>query len=98
MTQKSAALCAFLLLAAAIPVCSAQTAQENQQAVALHLNRAQAALRAQRPDQAVPELAKVVELDPANVDAQANLGVLLYFRGHYAEAVPHLGAALKAKQ
>jgi tetratricopeptide (TPR) repeat protein len=37
----------------------------------------------------------VVSLDPRNVDAQANLGVLLFFHGDYAKARPHLGAALE---
>ncbi len=36
----------------------------------------------------------MVALDPGNVDAQANLGVLLFFRGLYAKASPHLQAAL----
>lgn len=58
---------------------------------------AQAYLRQQRPDLAVPELRAVVALDPGNMDAQANLGVLLYFAHQDAEAVPHLQAALQAQ-
>ena len=52
-------------------------------------------LQAKQPDLAIPELKTVVELDPNNVEAQANLGVLLYFLGDYANAAPALRAALK---
>ena len=37
----------------------------------------------------------VKALDPKNVDAQGNLGILLFFRPGYAQAVPHLRAAVK---
>ena len=46
---------------------------------------------------AISELKQVVALDPANIEAQGNLGVLLYFRGDYATAVPNLRAALKGQ-
>jgi len=36
----------------------------------------------------------VVDLDPKNLDAQANLGVLLFFQKEYGQAEPHLRAAL----
>ena len=48
----------------------------------------------QRPDLAIPELEKLVSLDPNNVEARANLGVLLFFRGDYQKAVPELRAAI----
>ncbi len=54
-------------------------------------------LRQQRPDLAIPELQKLVILDPTNVDARANLGVLLFFRRDYKDAVPELQAAVKLK-
>ena len=40
-------------------------------------------------------LREIVSLDPKNVNAQANLGVLLFFQGNYAEAIPHMRAALQ---
>ncbi len=40
---------------------------------------------------------KVVALDPQNVDARGNLGVLLFFRGDYKEAAPQLRAAVGLK-
>ena len=40
---------------------------------------------------------KLVALDPNNVEARGNLGVLLFFRGDYKDAVPELQAAVKLK-
>jgi tetratricopeptide (TPR) repeat protein len=56
---------------------------------------AQQYLNERKPDLAIPELESLVALDPRNVDAQANLGVLLFFQGNYAKASPHLRAALE---
>jgi tetratricopeptide (TPR) repeat protein len=55
---------------------------------------AQQYLQERRPDLAIPELQKLVALNPDNVDARANLGVLLFFRGDYEGAIPQLRAAL----
>lgn len=62
-----------------------------------HIALAQQYLSERKPDLAISEFKAVVTLDPANRDAQANLGVLLFFRGSYAEAAPHLSAALKVQ-
>lgn len=43
---------------------------------------------------AIPEFSAVVAAEPGNLDAQANLGVLLFFAGKPDEAEPHLRAAL----
>lgn len=67
-----------------------QTAQ-----IAEHSRKAETYLRQKRPDLAVPQLRDVVRLDPGNLDAQANLGVLLYFRGDYAGAIRALRTALE---
>ena len=60
----------------------------------MHARLAQQYLAQKKPDLAVPQLESVVALDPRNVDAQANLGVLLFFQGKYTQATPHLKAAL----
>jgi tetratricopeptide (TPR) repeat protein len=65
---------------------------EQQQIESLEKN-AQEFLNQKRPDLAIPQLEAVTRLDPKNVNAQANLGVLLYFRGDYAMALPHLRSA-----
>ena len=62
--------------------------------VAAHARLAQQYLGQHRPELAIPELESVVALDPKNLDAQANLGVLLFFQGSYSKARPHLRAAL----
>jgi cytochrome c-type biogenesis protein CcmH/NrfG len=62
-----------------------------------HVRDAQQYMQQKRPDLAIPEFEAVLELDPANIEAQANLGVLLYFRGDLARSAPHLRAAVKAQ-
>ena len=63
--------------------------------IADHSQKAEMYLREKRPDLAIPQLEDVVRLDPNNVEAQANLGVLLYFRGQYSQALPALRTALR---
>ena len=59
------------------------------------MKQAQTDLRENRPDLAIGEFKAIVALDPKNVDARGNLGVLLFFQGAYADSIPHLRAALK---
>ena len=54
-------------------------------------------LQEQKPQLAIPVLQEMVSLDPKNTNAQANLGVLLYFQAKYGEAMPHLRAALQSQ-
>jgi tetratricopeptide (TPR) repeat protein len=94
MRIKTVVLALLLLLLATVSaVC--QTSSANQDQLAQHQRVAQQYLRQQRPDLAIPELQRVVELDPGNVDALGNLGVLYFFRGDYKDAVPRLRAALQ---
>ena len=58
---------------------------------------AQQYLQERRPDLAIPELQKLVAIDPSNVDAQGDLGVLLFFQGKLADSIPHFRAALLRK-
>ena len=74
-----------------------QTAAAKKQQAEQHLRASQQYLQQQRPDLAIPELQKVVALEPQNVDARGNLGVLLFFRNDYAGAVPELRVAVKLK-
>jgi tetratricopeptide (TPR) repeat protein len=68
-----------------------------QQQASVHERLAQQYLGQQHPELAIPELKKVVELDPGNVNSRANLGVLLFFHGDYVNAIPHLQEALKLR-
>jgi tetratricopeptide (TPR) repeat protein len=74
-----------------------QTTTGSTEQIEQHARLAQQYLREQRPDLAIPELERVTELDPQNLDARTNLGVLLFFRGDYKGAVPQLRAALDIK-
>jgi Tfp pilus assembly protein PilF len=67
------------------------------QQVQLHEQRAHQLLNEKKPELAVKEFAAVLAADPHNLDAQANLGVLLYFQKNYAEAEPHLRDAIEQK-
>jgi cytochrome c-type biogenesis protein CcmH/NrfG len=52
-------------------------------------------LQQKHPELAIPEFQAAVNLDPGNVEAQGNLGVLLFFQGKPADAIPHLRAAVQ---
>ena len=72
-----------------------QAPADKQSEFAAHMQKAAAYLQQRKPEQAIPELEAAVAIDPANVDAQGNLGVLLYFEGKPAESIPHLRAAVE---
>jgi Tfp pilus assembly protein PilF len=96
MSPKAVSLTVFALLCLVTPsFCQSSSAAKSQ--LALHSRLAQQYLEQRRPDLAIPELEKVVALDPGNVDARGNLGVLLFFHGDYKGAVPQLRAAMKMK-
>lgn len=81
--------CGSLVVALALAsLCSAQTPQE-------HARRANEYLKAKQPGKAIPEFEALVAAEPENVDAQANLGVLLYFQTRYAEAEAPLRKAVQ---
>lgn len=67
------------------------------QQVQQHEQRAHQLLNEKQPELAAKEFAAVLAVDPHNLDAQANLGVLLYFQKNYAEAEPHLRDAIDQK-
>ena len=73
----------------------AQGSQANGARVGALEQQIQRRLQEQKPELAIPLLREIVSLDPKNVNAQANLGVLLFFQSNHAEAIPHLRAALE---
>jgi tetratricopeptide (TPR) repeat protein len=92
----------LLFLLAAIPPAFPQAsppkpATSRQQQIEAHTRQAQEFLRSNRPDDAAREFNAILQLDPNDVDARANFGVMLYFQGDYAKAVPQLRGALKAR-
>src|SRR5204863_9803539 len=77
--------------------CFAQTTPSHQQEIDSHNREAQKFLQESRPDLAIPEFRAILALDPKNVDALGNLGVLLVFQGNYADALSPLREALKLR-
>jgi tetratricopeptide (TPR) repeat protein len=88
-------LATFFLIAVSCVLCAAQAPSDAQSQIARHTRLAEQYLEEKQPELAIPELQRVVALDPNNVDARGNLGVLLFFRGDYQDAVPQLRAAVK---
>ena len=85
----------MLFLLSAVSIASAgQAPPDEQDQIAQHERMAQQYERERRPELAIPELKKIVALDPNNLKARADLGVLLFFRGDYVDAVPQLQAAI----
>ncbi|MBV9762518.1 MAG: tetratricopeptide repeat protein [Acidobacteriaceae bacterium] len=73
--------------------CALTFAQEDQ---AAHARQAQQDLQNKRPDLAIAEFQAILAMNPGNLDARANLGVLEYFQNQYAKAAPDLRLALEA--
>jgi tetratricopeptide (TPR) repeat protein len=87
-------LSVLFLLSAVLIASAGQAPPDEKEQIAQHERMAQQYEREKRPELAIPELKKIVALDPNNVKACADLGVLLFFRGEYADAVPQLQAAI----
>ena len=81
----------------AAPSSFAQSASDRQQQLETHARQAQEYLKENKLDLAASEFRAIVSIDPQNVDALGNLGVLLFFQGKYAEAIPQFRAALKLR-
>lgn len=90
-----AVLFSFLCLAA-LP-CFSQSSSNRQQQLESRARQAQEYLNEHKLNLAASEFRAIVALAPNNVDARANLGVLLFFQGKYAEAIPQLRATLKLR-
>ncbi len=88
-------LIALLFASLAVLPCFSQTKSTQHEQIQSHISLAQKYLSEGKPELALPELKAIVALDPKNVDARGNLGVLLFFQSQYAQAVPQLHAALK---
>jgi len=100
MAMRGMASAGWILLLGAAACLSQATAgkqEDKQQEFAAHIQKARGYLDAKQPALAIPEFQAAVAIDPENVDAQANLGVLLFFQGKAADSIPHFRAALAAR-
>lgn len=79
----------------AIPRSYSQTPDERQQEVQADLRRALAALKVNDPETASREYRAALQMDPTNIDARANLGVISYMQRNYADAADDLREVLK---
>jgi len=77
--------------------CAAQSTASPQNELASHQRLAQQYLAQRQPAKAIPELQAVVALDPTNLDARANLGVLYFFQGNYDQAVTLLRTVVASR-
>jgi Tfp pilus assembly protein PilF len=101
MAKLGIAVAGFVLvLAPASCLSQANSAAQgdNQQQFAEHIQKAHGYLDAKQPALAIPEFQAAVAIDPKNVDAQANLGVLLFFQGKPADSILHFRAALAGRK
>jgi tetratricopeptide (TPR) repeat protein len=80
-----------LIITAQISGLAQQTVVSPQE----HARRANEYLKANQPAKAIPEFAALVATEPDNLDAQANLGVLLYFQARPSDALEHLRKAIE---
>jgi cytochrome c-type biogenesis protein CcmH/NrfG len=72
-------------------------AAPNTQSIESHAHQAQQDLQPGKPAEAFTELNAILALDPNNLNARANVGVLQFFGGDYAKAIQNLRSALKLK-
>lgn len=87
----------WFVLSLAPFLAAAQNTQDTHTKVADLEKQAQEDLQERKPQLAIPLLREILTLDPENLNAHANLGVLLFFQGSYADAVPQLRTALETQ-
>jgi predicted Zn-dependent protease len=97
MSTKEVVASFWVMLFLGLLSAFSQTNPGRQQDIESHNRKAAEYLKENRPDLAVPEFRAIVALDPKNVDARGNIGVLLFFQGDYTNAIPELRAALKLR-
>lgn len=81
----------------AVLPCFSQSAASRRQQIESHDRQAAQYLKENRPDLAAAEFEAILALDPNNVDARGNLGVVLFFQQQYDKAIPQFHAALKLR-
>lgn len=88
----------LLLGLALMGACSAQEPESRQQQIGEHKRQLQQALSEKRADAAIGELRALIALEPDDADTRGNLGVLLFFKGDCAAALPELRKATQLRE
>src|SRR3990172_1943856 len=88
-TRRAIGLGVYLLIGTVL------AAAAKGQEIPAHYERAQQALKSNQPAVAAQEFRAILLLDPRNAEAHANLGVIAFTQGNYAEAAQDFRAALK---
>ena len=94
MGMRTVVVCICLAL---IPLAFSQSTPGKQQQIDSHSRQAQEYLRNGQPDLAAGEFNAILKLDPNNVDARGNLGVMFFFQGDYTKAAVQLRSAVKLR-
>jgi len=76
---------------------AAQAGPGQEQTIERLDRQVQTYLHEQKPELAIPVLRQILLLDPKNLNANANLGVLLFFQNNDADALPPMRTALQLK-
>jgi tetratricopeptide (TPR) repeat protein len=88
----------IILMASLVPLPSfPQSSTAKQQQIDSRVREAQSYLKSGHPELAAREFSAILDLDPGNLEAQTNLGVVLYFQANYAQAALHLRKALQLR-
>jgi Flp pilus assembly protein TadD len=77
------------------PLAVTQSRPGTQQSIATLEQQAQEYLHEQKPQLAIPVYREIIALDPKNLNANGNLGVLLFFQSDYRDAIPRMRTALE---
>ena len=87
-------ICGLLILM--LPLCDHGLAQNTaKEEIMVHYKRAEAALEAGHPETAAAEFKEILQLDPGNAEASANLGVIAYKQTDFLQAKQLFASALK---
>jgi len=94
MGMRTVVVCICLAL---IPPAFSQSVPGKQQQIDSHSRQAQEYLRKGQADLAAGEFNAILKLEPNNVDARGNLGVIFFFQGDYTKAAVQLRSAVKLR-
>jgi tetratricopeptide (TPR) repeat protein len=95
MRRREVTVLLWAALVIAVRPCFSQSPPSRQQQLEYHARQAQEYLQEHKLDLAASEFRAILALNPKSVDARGNLGVLFFFQGKYAEAIPQFRAALE---